>query len=32
MCKYLDRGMIINDVKLLSKTGGKSGDFLRDNV
>ena len=30
MCKYLDRGMIINDVKLLSKTGGKSGDFIRE--
>jgi len=29
MCKYLDRSMIINDVKLISKTGGKSGDFIR---
>ena len=29
MCKYLDRGMTIGDVKLLSKTGGKSGDFTR---
>jgi len=30
MCKYLDRSMIINDVKLISKTGGKSGDFIRE--
>ena len=30
MCKYLDRAMIINDVKLISKTGGKSGDFIRE--
>ena len=29
MCKYLDRNMIISDVKLLNKSGGKSGDFLR---
>ena len=30
MCKYLDREMIINDVKLISKTGGKSGEFFRE--
>lgn len=30
MCKYLDRTMIINDVKLMTKTGGKSGDFIRE--
>jgi len=30
MCKYLDRTMIINDIKLISKTGGKSGDFNRE--
>ena len=29
MCKALDRGMIITDVCLLSKTGGKSGDLKR---
>ncbi len=29
MCKYLDRSMVINDIKLLSKTGGKSGAFER---
>ena len=27
MCKAVDRGMTINDVKLLQKHGGKSGDF-----
>ena len=31
MCKYLDRGMEINKVRLLSKTGGKSGDYIRGN-
>ena len=25
MCKAIDRGMVINDVKLLEKSGGKSG-------
>ena len=29
MCKYLDRGMQINKIMLLSKTGGKSGDFIK---
>jgi cyclic pyranopterin phosphate synthase len=28
MCKAVDRGMIINDVKLLEKHGGKSGSFV----
>ena len=27
MCKSLDKRMVIREVKLLSKTGGKSGDF-----
>jgi cyclic pyranopterin monophosphate synthase len=27
MCKAVDRGMVISDVKLLEKTGGKSGHF-----
>ena len=31
MCKYLDRGMEISKVKLLSKTGGKSGNYIRGN-
>lgn len=29
MCKALDKGIEITDVYLLSKTGGKSGDFAR---
>ncbi len=28
MCKAVDRGMVISDVKLLEKHGGKSGDFV----
>ena len=28
MCKSIDRGMQILNVRLLSKTGGKSGDFV----
>jgi cyclic pyranopterin phosphate synthase len=28
MCKAADRGMTINDVKLLEKHGGKSGSFV----
>lgn len=27
MCKAVDRGMTINKVKLLEKSGGKSGDY-----
>lgn len=27
MCKYLDRAMEITNVRLLTKTGGKSGDY-----
>ncbi|MDH5632612.1 MAG: cyclic pyranopterin monophosphate synthase MoaC [Gammaproteobacteria bacterium] len=30
MCKAIDKGMIINDVKLLAKSGGRSGDWKRD--
>ncbi|MBI5966977.1 MAG: cyclic pyranopterin monophosphate synthase MoaC [Deltaproteobacteria bacterium] len=29
MCKAIDRGMIISDIKLLRKSGGKSGTYLR---
>jgi len=29
MCKAVDRGMTITDVRLLSKTGGKSGTWTR---
>jgi cyclic pyranopterin phosphate synthase len=30
MCKAVDRGMIITDVKVLEKHGGKSGSFIAD--
>jgi len=28
MCKAVDRGMVISEVKLLEKHGGKSGSFV----
>lgn len=31
MCKAIDKGMIIKEVHLVSKKGGKSGDFHFDN-
>lgn len=30
MCKAMDRGMSMEKVQLLSKSGGKSGEWLRD--
>ena len=30
MCKAVDKGMTIGDIKLLKKTGGKSGDWQAD--
>ena len=30
MCKAVDRGMVIGDVRLLEKSGGKSGHWQRD--
>ncbi|WP_294000839.1 cyclic pyranopterin monophosphate synthase MoaC [Sphaerotilus sp.] len=30
MCKAADRGMVIADVRLLAKRGGKSGDWVAD--
>jgi len=30
MCKAVDRGMVISDVRLLEKSGGKSGHWQRD--
>ena len=30
MCKAVDRGMVISDVRLLEKSGGKSGQWKRD--
>ena len=29
MCKSMDKGMEITDIRLVSKTGGKSGDYHR---
>ena len=29
MCKAVDKGMVIEDICLLQKTGGKSGDYQR---
>ena len=29
MCKAVDRGMVIDNVRLLEKSGGKSGDWKR---
>jgi len=32
MCKAVDRGMVMGDVRLLEKHGGKSGDWAADSV
>lgn len=29
MCKAVDKGMVIGDIKLLRKAGGKSGSYVR---
>jgi cyclic pyranopterin phosphate synthase len=29
MCKAIDKSMIIGEIKLLQKTGGKSGEYKR---
>lgn len=29
MCKYIDKSMIISEIKLTKKTGGKTGDYIR---
>ncbi len=29
MCKSADRGIILSDIKLITKSGGKSGTFVR---
>ncbi|MCB2182846.1 MAG: cyclic pyranopterin monophosphate synthase MoaC [Desulfobulbaceae bacterium] len=31
MCKAVDKSMVISDIKLLSKSGGKSGNYIRKN-
>ena len=28
MCKAIDRGMVIDGVRLLKKSGGKSGEWI----
>ncbi|HER63664.1 MAG TPA: cyclic pyranopterin monophosphate synthase MoaC, partial [Desulfobacteraceae bacterium] len=30
MCKSADKGMVISDIRLLRKSGGKSGNFVRE--
>ncbi len=30
MCKAMDKDMVIGDIKLLEKTGGKSGHYIRE--
>lgn len=30
MCKAVDKGMEISDIRLVRKSGGKSGDFIRN--
>jgi cyclic pyranopterin phosphate synthase len=30
MCKAVDRGMVISDIMLLEKDGGKSGHYIRE--
>lgn len=29
MCKAVDKDMVIEDIKLIKKTGGKSGEYIR---
>lgn len=30
MCKAVDKAMVIQNIRLISKSGGKSGDFIRE--
>lgn len=30
MCKAVDKAMVIQNIRLVSKSGGKSGDFIRE--
>jgi cyclic pyranopterin phosphate synthase len=32
MCKVIDRGITISDIKLLRKSGGKSGRYERPSI
>ena len=31
MCKAIDKHMVMTDIHLVEKTGGKSGDFIQRN-
>lgn len=30
MCKAVDKGMVISDIRLIKKSGGKSGNYIRE--
>jgi cyclic pyranopterin phosphate synthase len=32
MCKAVDKDMVINDIKLIEKSGGKSGHYKREEI
>ena len=32
MCKAVQRDMVIDDIRLIRKTGGQSGDFRREDT
>ena len=32
MCKAIDKNMVISDIHLVEKTGGKSGNFVSENI
>lgn len=32
MCKAVEKDMVIGDIRLVKKTGGKSGDFIREGL
>ncbi len=32
MCKAVDKGMVIDGIQLLEKSGGRSGHYLRENL
>jgi cyclic pyranopterin phosphate synthase len=32
MCKAVDRGMVMGDIKMLEKSGGKSGEWKAKSI
>ena len=32
MCKAIDKNMVISDIHVVEKTGGKSGNFISENI